>query len=330
VRRAPRPRRGGGRRRLERRPVGGRPHALAGRRLPRPGLRTDGCRRARRAGRRLPGAAPWAVPAPGARPGRPGRRHRRPGRRLPAPRPGAVPDLVRRGPPGPRAARHVRLRPSRTAPRRAGRRHPHRRPGLLSDGRTACPRAAGRGRCARVAGRRRPGADRRRGQWHLGCRAGAEGEPPLCRSRRGLRRLRAPRPPPHLGDGAGSRYHGPVHAPPRPDGPGHPGHLLRPTRRPRRTDHGGRHAAPARPVRRRAIRRGGRRPAVDQGGQRLEHRPPDRAGRPPHRVGGRAVGQQRQIEGARCLDAGGQAVQCANLALSLPEGAGLPVAGVYP
>ena len=28
--------------------------------------------------------------------------------------------------------------------------------------------------------------------------------------------------------------------------------------------------------------------------------------------------------------AAGQAVQCANLALGLPEGAGLPVAGIYP
>ena len=28
--------------------------------------------------------------------------------------------------------------------------------------------------------------------------------------------------------------------------------------------------------------------------------------------------------------ASGQAVQCANLALGLPEGTGLPVAGVYP
>ncbi len=28
--------------------------------------------------------------------------------------------------------------------------------------------------------------------------------------------------------------------------------------------------------------------------------------------------------------AAGQAVQCANVALSLPEGAGLPLAGVYP
>ena len=46
--------------------------------------------------------------------------------------------------------------------------------------------------------------------------------------RRGLRRLRPARPPPHPGDRAEPRRPGAVHAAPRPDEPGHPGHLLRP------------------------------------------------------------------------------------------------------
>ena len=58
---------------IDRRPGGGRPHPVAGRRLPGPRLRPDRRRRPRRAGRGLPGPAPRPVPAPGARPGRPGR-----------------------------------------------------------------------------------------------------------------------------------------------------------------------------------------------------------------------------------------------------------------
>ena len=131
--------------------------------------------------------------------------------------------------------------------------------GLLPHRRPPRPRAARRGRCPGAPGRRGPAAGGRRGQRHVGGGTGTEGEPPLRHRRRGLRGLRAARPPPHRRDGAGAGHHGAVHPPPRPHGPGHPGHLLRPTRRPRQADHGGRHAAPARPLRRRALR-GGRSP----------------------------------------------------------------------
>ena len=41
-----------------------------------------------------------------------------------------------------------------------------------------------------------------------------------------------------------------------------------------------------------------RRPAVDQGGQWLEHRAPDRPGRSPHRVGGGPVGHRQPDQGS--------------------------------
>ena len=173
---------------------------------------------------------------------------RRPGRRLPPGRPGAVPDLVRRGAPGPRPARHLRLRPARAPPDRAASGPPGSPPpGCYPTAALLALAPLVEAGVLSAAGRRGTAAGGRRGQRDLGCRAGPEGQPPLRRRRRGLRRLRAARPPPHRRDGAGPRHHGPVHAPPGPHGAGHPGHLLRPTRRPRRADHGGRHAAPARP-----------------------------------------------------------------------------------
>ena len=65
------------------------------------------------------------------------------------------------------------------------------------------------------------------------------GRPPkpsttFCTRRRGLHRLRAARPPPHPGDGAGARRVRAVHPAPGPDEPRHPRHLLRPPDRHRR------------------------------------------------------------------------------------------------
>ena len=65
-----------------------------------------------------------------------------------------------------------------------------------------------------------------------------------------------------------------LHAAPRPDEPRHPRHLLRPARRrPLTTGDAARRAAGR--LRRRAVRRGPRRLAVDQGDAGLEHRPRD-------------------------------------------------------
>ena len=117
-----------------------------------------------------------------------------------------------------------------------------------------------------------------------------EGPPALRRGRRGLRGLRAARPPPHRRDGAGTRHHrccsrptsprwsGASWPPATPDPPT-PAALT--TEDAMQLLHDRYDDEPFVVV--------GRRPAVDQGGQRLEHRPPVGPGRPPHRVGGGAV-----------------------------------------
>ena len=61
----------------------------------------------------------------------PGQAHRRPRRRLPAEGPRALPAVVRRGAPLPRAARRVRVRPARAVPGRARGRDPRRLARLL-------------------------------------------------------------------------------------------------------------------------------------------------------------------------------------------------------
>ncbi len=161
----------------------------------------------------------------------PGRGRRRPGRRLPPSRPLPLPDLVRRAPRGPRAARPVRLRAARAPPGRAARRPLIAAPGAIRPPPSwPWPRWSGpacwHSRPCPV--RRGPAPHRGRGQRGLGGRPGPEGQPPLRGGGRGLRGLRPARPPAHRRDGAGPRRPGPVHPPPRPHGPGHPGHLLRP------------------------------------------------------------------------------------------------------
>ena len=128
VRRAPRSRGGGGPGRVERRPVGRRPHPVAGRRLSRPGLQRR----------------PTPPPSTGSTWSSCALPHGQSQTLVPdlvdrvgvvvdlaadfrLRDPAALPDLVRRGAPGARAARHVRLRAARAPPRRAGRRHPYRR-----------------------------------------------------------------------------------------------------------------------------------------------------------------------------------------------------------
>ena len=260
----------------------------------------------------LPRPAPRR--SPGARARRcvePGGRGRRPGRRLPAARPGAVPARgTARSTPRPSCSTDVRLRPARAVPRRDRRRRRCRRARLLPDRRrlALAPLVrAGAGRADRHRGRRR---QRRVGRRPARSRPpppsapSTRTSPPTACSTTATRprssRPRAARP-------------GAVHAPPGPDEPGHPGHLLRP-----------------------ADRAGRRRPttllgmlrdayagepfvvvvdelAVHQGHARLEHRPPHRPVRRAHRLGGRACAAiDNLVKGAS-----GQAVQCANLVLGL-------------
>ena len=156
-------------------------------------------------------------------------------------------------------------------------------------------------------------------------RPAAEAHHHVLRRRRGLHRLRAPRPPAHARDGAGARRLRAVHAPPRADEPRHPGHLLRPAH--------GRHAAPtalldapAGGLRRRAVRRRTRR----------ARRPPrPRSARTRAHVTARYDERTGRVLAIAAIDnltkgASGAAVQCANLLLDLPETTGLPIVGVYP
>ena len=85
------------------------------------------------------------------------------------------------------------------------------------------------------------------------------------------------------------------------------------------------HGGIARRLRRRAVRRRDRRPSVDQGHGGCQRRPCHGARGSAHRVGDRLCALDNLVKGAS-----GQAVQCANAALGLPETTGLPIAGVYP
>ena len=126
----------------------------------------------------------------------------------------------------PDAAGRGRLRAARAVPVRAEGRAADRHPRLLRDGGLAGPRAA------RAAGPDRAGRrDRRRRVRGDGAGRGAQALVAVRHGRRGLHGLRPPRPPPHARDRAGDRGPGPVHAPPGPDEPGHPRHLLRPAGR---------------------------------------------------------------------------------------------------
>ena len=83
----------------------------------------------------------------------------------------------------------------------------------------------------------RPGWSSRAGSSSMpprGSRApgGAQGVAALRHGRRGLHRLRPAHPPPHPRDGADPRRRGALHAAPGAHGARHPGHLLRPARRP--------------------------------------------------------------------------------------------------
>ena len=108
---------------------------------------------------------------------------------------------------------------------------------------------------------------------------------------------------------------------------GHPGHLLRPAERGPRLAHDRRRdGRAARGLRRRALRRGHRRPALDQGD--------DRARTCAH-VTARVDPRTGWVVALCALDnlvkgASGQAIQCANAALGLPETTGLPGRGDLP
>ncbi len=111
--------------------------------------------RARRGRRRLLRLAARRVPVDRRRPRRPGRHRRRSRRRLPPARSLSLPGLVRSRAHRSPTARNLRDRASRTAPRGAGPRPPHRGPRLLPDrgdprARPARRRRAGRGRPGRA------------------------------------------------------------------------------------------------------------------------------------------------------------------------------------
>ena len=159
----------------------------------------------------LPHEASMAL-APAARRAR--RLRRRPLRRLPAEGRRAVPGVLRLRARPAGAARRGGVRPARAAPRRAQGRAPDRHPGLLRHGgdagvaparRERRDRDHGRDRRRRLRRHRRRPQDRPRLQLH--------------HRRRELHRLRAARPSPHAGDGAGDRRPAAVHAAPGADEP---------------------------------------------------------------------------------------------------------------
>ena len=203
----------------------GAPHALPGRGLSRAALRGERPGAPRRSRPRLLRAAARRVAADRPRPAGAGRPDRRPRRRLPPSGCVAVPALVRRGARCAGAADRGRVRVARAVPGGSGRGHPRRRGRLLPDGHRA---GAGPSRAARPGRAERD--HRRRSVGRLGRWARPQGVAALRDGRRGLRRLRAADPPPHARDGADPRRRGAVHPASRPDGPRHPGHLLRPPR----------------------------------------------------------------------------------------------------
>ena len=240
---------------------------------------------------------------------------RRPRRRLPAGGRRALPAVVRRGAP---RAPSCSPRPSTACPSCSATRSRGARlvaaPGCYVDRRRRWP-------CAPLV---RAGADRarrrhrRRRLRRVGRRPRAEADHRVLHRRRGLHRLRPARPPPHARDRAGHRRAGAVHAAPGADEPGHPRHLLRPA--------GGRRRPPthvlgalARRLRRRAVRRrAAERSPSTKATLGSNTRPPHRPVRRAHRLGRRA---SRAIDNL-VKGASGQALQCANLVLGLPETAG--------
>ena len=133
-------------------------------------------------------------------------------------------------------------------------------------------------------------------------------------------------PPAHARDGADPGRPGALHAASGAHGPRHSGHLLRPAHRRTRHSHDGHgDGGPACGLRRRAVRGGDRRAALDQGHRRVELA----------HVTARVDERTGWVLALCALDnlvkgASGQAIQCANVALGLPETTGLPLGGMYP
>ena len=280
----------------------------------------------------VPRPAPRRVAGDRARARRPGAARRRPGRRLPAAGPRAVPGLVRRGARPPRAARRLRLRAARAVPR----------PDRAAPRRVAAPGCYVTAAVLALAPLLRAGLVEPTGiVVDAASGVSGAGRPPkpthhVLRRRRGLHRLRPARPPPHardragLAEVAGARVQVLFTPAPGADEPGHPRHLLRPARRPRRSP----------PTRCWTVLRAslGRR-AVRGGHRRRRRRPRPRSaptprtsppGATPAPAGSWPSPRSTTWSRARS----GQAVQCANLVLGLPEARrpadrrGLPVSVV--
>ena len=319
VPRPPRPRRGVGHRRHPgRHPVAALYPSLAAA-YPDIVFATFDAGHGRRRRPRLPGPAPRGVPAAGA-----GARRRRPGARIVdlaadfrLRDPAAYRAVVRRGPPRPRAPRagSPTASPSCTArtspaPRRwpppAATRRPPPWPSPPSSAPGAIETSGHRGR---------------RRQRRVGRGTGPEAHDPLRHRQRGLRRLRAPRPPPHARDRAGHRRHRPVHPPPRPHDQGDPGHLLRPPDRPHL------HRRPPRPP--------APTPTPASRSSWWATEPPSTKatwGSNTAHLTARFDPRTGWVVVLAALDnlvkgASGQAVQCANLLLGLDETAGLAATG---
>ena len=166
--------------------------------------------------------------------------------------------------------------------------------------------------------------DRRRGVRGVGRRSGPQAEQRVLHRGRGLLRLRTPRPSPHPGDRAGDGGAGALHAPPRADESRHPRHLLRPADRspsprsrcskgsPASTSWNRSSSCGRRPLRR-------RRPSVRT-----------RSTSPPATTSEPATCSccARSTTSPRARPAG--PMQAANVALGLPETAGLSAVGMFP
>ena len=310
---------GGGHRPFPCRAARRRAYAVPPGRLSRPALRGHRPGGLRRARPRVQRPAARRVAEVRARAPRPGRLHRRPGGRLPVEGPRSVPAVVRRRHMPRRAALRSGFRPARAVPRRPARRDAYRRAGCY-------PTAAGLALAPLVcAGADRAGGiivDAACGVSGAGKRP--QGEPALRHGGRGLHGVRPARPPPHPRDRADPRRPGPLHSASGADDARHPRHVLRPADAGPTLDHGRRARARCTRLRRRALRRGDRRAAVDQGDVGLERRRTSPPATTRARVGSFVALRARQ---PRSRAASGQAIQCANVALGLPETAGLPLAG---